>query len=215
MISTEDQESLFRLISGHLKRDVTCYAFGGNAMMYYGYKNATKDVDLLFETEDDMKKFIEAITTLGYKKMSMKGIYIESLCNEPKKPVMYTRGDERFDLFLKNVFQTQFHDAMKKRVWARYDYIQKEISCTVCVLSKEDIIFLKSITEREKDFDDIKTIVERETTLNWNLIIDEALWQSKHGDGWAILDLEKTMQRLKEVTFLKQELFDKLYGRKK
>lgn len=215
MITAEDQENLFRLISRYLKKDVTCYAFGGNAMMYYGYKNATKDVDLLFETQEDLDSFIEAITALGYKAMSMHGVYVEQLCKEPKKPVMYTRGDERFDLFLKKVFQTKFRDVMKQRVWARYGYIMKNSTLTVFVLSKEDIVFLKSITKREKDFDDIRTIIERENTLNWNIIVDEAVYQSKQGDGWAVLDLEETMKRLKEITFLKQEYFDKLYEKKK
>ena len=210
MIQQEDQENLFRLISSYIKKDVVCYAFGGTAMMYYGYKTTTKDIDLLFDTEGTRDTFIDAILVLGYKRMSMVSVYPANLINEKKKPEMFTRGDERFDIFLKNVFQTTFREEMKKRFFARHDYTMGKNTLTVFVLSKEDLIFLKSITRREKDFDDIITIVQRESNVNWNLIIEEALWQSKHGDGWAILDLEETMQRLKKIIFLKKEYFKRL-----
>jgi len=211
MIQQEDQESLFRLISSYVKKDVVCYAFGGTAMMYYGYKTATKDIDLLFADEDDNNTFIEAINVLGYKRMSMVSVYVEALTKEKRKPEMFTRVDERFDLFVKYVFQTIFRDEMRKRFFARHDYTMSKNTLSVFVLSKEDIIFLKSITQREKDFDDILTIVQKDNNINWDLIINEARWQSRHGDGWAIMDLEQTMQRLKNIIFLKKEYFDRLY----
>ena len=44
MINTQDQDQLFKLISNYLDKDITCYALGGTAMMYYGFKNITKDI---------------------------------------------------------------------------------------------------------------------------------------------------------------------------
>ena len=90
MISKEDQNNLLQLVSRYLKKNVTCYAFGGNAMMFYGYKNATKDIDIIFETEEERNVFIDAIMYLGYKQMSMKGVYIENLCKEKHKHLMFT-----------------------------------------------------------------------------------------------------------------------------
>jgi len=46
MINTKDQEDLFRLITDYLQKDITCMAIGGTAMMFSGYKAATKDIDL-------------------------------------------------------------------------------------------------------------------------------------------------------------------------
>ncbi len=214
MIQQEDQENLFRLISSYIKKDVICYAFGGTAMMYYGYKTVTKDIDLLFESEVSYGAFADAIIVLGYKKTSMISVYPSVLIKEKRKPEMFTRGDERFDLFLKYVFQTAFREEIKKRFFARHDYTMGKNTLTVFVLSKEDLIFLKSITQREKDFDDILTIAQKDGNINWNLVVDEALWQSRHGDGWAIMDLEQTLQRLKSIIFLKKEHFDRLYGKK-
>lgn len=215
MINTEDQDALFQLISRYLQQDIHCYAFGGNAMMYYGYKTATKDIDIIFEDENEKAQFVRVITILGYKKMSTITIYPIELRKEKARPDMYTRGDERFDLFVESVFQTKLSDGMKKRFFARHDYIVDKYTLTVFVLSKEDIIFLKSITRRERDFDDIKTIVERERSINWEIIVDEVLYQTKHGDAWAIIDLEEVMQRLKDSTFINKKYFGRLYKKNK
>ncbi|MDP3727925.1 MAG: hypothetical protein Q8R18_00580 [bacterium] len=212
MITKDDQDALFQLIARNLKKDVQCYAFGGNAMMYYGYKAATKDIDILFENIQDKKIFVDAITSLNYQKMSLKTIYPERLEKDPKKPEMYTRGDERFDLFVGNVFRTVFSNGMKERVWGRYDFKSEKYTLTVYVLGKEDILFLKGITHRDKDFEDIKIIVEKEKKLNWEAIIDEAIYQHTQGNDWAVLDLEETLENLKKNTFLKKEYFDRLYS---
>src|SRR3989338_6687963 len=106
MINIEDQETLFKVISQKLKKDLTCYAFGGNAMMYYGYKNATKDVDILFETE--------------YKRISLSGIYSDLQVKDPHKPEMYMLKDERFDLFMGKIFRMYISKSMKERVWGKY-----------------------------------------------------------------------------------------------
>lgn len=211
MITKEDQDELFQLIAQHLKKDVRCYAFGGNAMMYYGYKTTTKDIDILFEGIDDKKAFVEAISSLNYQKMSLKTIYPERLEKDPKKPEMYTRGDERFDLFVGNIFRTVFSKAMRERIWGRYNF-QGKYTLTVFVLGKEDILFLKGITHRDKDFEDIKVIVEKEKKLNWDAIIQETLEQYQQGNEWALLDLEETLEKLKEITLIKQEYFDRLYS---
>ncbi len=213
MISKEEQDTLLQRVSRYLNIDVVCYAFGGNAMMYYGYKNATKDIDIIFESEEERTIFIDAIMQLGYKQMSMTGVYIEGLCKEKHKPLMFTRGDERFDLFVGKIFQTQLSKTMKERAVARHDYVNTS-SLIVYVLSKEYLVFLKSITQREKDFDDIRAVIEKESHFSWDIVINEALFQSQHGDRWAILDLKETMNRLKEIVFIKKQYFDRLCGKK-
>ncbi len=210
MIDTESMNDLFKLISRHLTKDISCYAFGGNAMMYYGYKNATKDIDIIFEDEDSKDEFIRAIRLLGYEKKSLLKIYSPELIKEQNKPVMFSKGDERFDIFLKQVFQTKLSDDMKKRVYGRFDFVMKDNTLTVFVLGKQDIILMKSITQRERDFDDVRMIIEKEREIDWQAITDEAIWQAEHGDKWVILDLEETMQKLKEYTLIKKEFFDKL-----
>ncbi len=210
MIGNEDQEQLFKLISRKIKKNVSCYAFGGNAMMFYGYKSATKDIDLVFENLRDKTVFIDAIKSLGYERKSLLNIYNEDRIKNPHKPEIYSRGDERFDLFVKKIFQTELSENMKKNIFGRHEFIEKNRILTVNILSKETLVLLKAITERENDFNDILTICEKDK-IDWDFIIDEAIAQSKKGDKWILLALEETMQKLKEHVFIKQELFKRIY----
>ena len=56
MINLEQQNELFKLIGEILKDKLECYVIGGSAMMYYGMKGNTKDIDLVFEHEKDREK---------------------------------------------------------------------------------------------------------------------------------------------------------------
>lgn len=211
MIDIESQNDILRLISSYLKKDITCYAFGGTAMMFYGYKAATKDIDLIFESEKDRELFIDAITQLGYKQKSLVNVYKEEQLKSKNGPLMFSRGEERFDLFVKNIFQTELGKDMIDRFYARHDFIMKDKTLTIKVLNKEDIILLKSVTDREKDFEDILTIVERESEIDWDLIIDEAVKQHRKGNKTILLDLEETLQRLKKYVFIPKKHFDRIY----
>ena len=51
MIGIKEQNELFSLLGERLKKKVTCYVIGGSAMLYYGMKDVTKDIDLVFNDE--------------------------------------------------------------------------------------------------------------------------------------------------------------------
>lgn len=207
MINLQDQEELIKLVSRKLKRDVSCFVFGGTAMMYFGYKNATKDIDILFDQENELKEFTRIIKELGYKEISASQVYTKEKL-ELEKPKIFTRGEERFDIFFKTIFKFTPSKEFKERFYARYDYKENEFTFTIYVVSKEDIILLKSLTERENDFSDILTIIEKEKEINWDIITNEAINQKYE---WTKIDLEETMQKLKKYVFIKQKYFDKLY----
>ena len=210
MINIEDQESLFKLIADYLEKDITCIAIGGAAMMFHGYKTATKDIDLVFNNAADRGVFIKAIKSLGYSQKSMKLIYDEKMHQAKDKPLIYSRGEERFDLFVKSVFgiEVSFESIMQ-----RHDYIGKK-ELIILTLSKELIILLKSATSRERDYEDIETIAKIEKNIGWNFIISEAI-RIKKDNPWILIDLEEKMQKLSRFIFIKKELFDKIYNAEK
>ena len=154
MINTQDQEELLRLIADYLEDDIKCVAIGGTAMMFQGYKTTTKDIDLVFTNNSERNNFIRAIEKLGYTQRSLKFVYGENRLKNKNKPLLYSRGDERFDLFVKDVFG--FEIEFEKFV-QRHDFIGKK-EIIVFTLSKEYLILLKAITNREKDYEDIETI---------------------------------------------------------
>ncbi|MFW6378898.1 MAG: hypothetical protein ACOCZV_02650, partial [Nanoarchaeota archaeon] len=121
---------------------------------------------------------------------------------------MYTRGDERFDLFIKNVFGYDI-EFNQERAMRRNDFLgQKEL--TLLLLPVEELILLKAITGRLKDHEDIEMILEIEKTVDWNLIVQKAIKQKKNND-WILIDLEETLQKLRKRFFIKQEIFETIY----
>ena len=206
MINTQDQEELFRLIADYLEKDVECLAIGGTAIMFHGYKSTTKDIDLVFKNKEDRSKFIRAIEKLGYAQKSLLLLYDEKRRTNKNKPVVYSRGDERFDLFVHDVFgfEIEFGNFVQ-----RHDYIgNKEL--VIFTAPKEYLIILKAVTSREKDYEDIETIVKAEKNIDWKSIVELAATKRKQVP-WILIDLEEKMQMLKKVAFIKKECFDLIY----
>jgi hypothetical protein len=210
MISLEDQNSLFLVIANRIKKDIECVALGGTAMMYKQYKTATKDIDLVFYNKEDIDIFIKAIADLGYEQKSTIGIYSPEKNKTKNVPLVYSRGEERFDLFVKKVFKTEISKSMLDRATDLRDFTQNK-RLRIRILADEDLILLKAVTSRQADYDDIEAISNNNKNLDWNLITDEAIKQAKKGDTFIILDLEETMQKLKNAILIKKEFFKKLY----
>jgi len=214
MITHKDQLELFQLISSQLDQNVECYVFGGTAMMFYGYKGETKDIDLLFQNISAREAFMDALRKLGYSESSPLTIYIPEKLKDKHAPIMLKRDESRFDLFTDKIFQTLLSQKMKNDLFAVHEFKTKH-TLTMKVLRTEFIVMLKSVTERNKDFEDILTIVKKDKNFAWDYFIDEVLWQTAQGDGWVLLDVEKMMKELKKYVFIEEKWFKKLYGKDK
>lgn len=210
MITHEDQMDIFRLISKNTAKDIECYAFGGTAMMFYGYKDETKDIDLLFEEESESSQFIKALKTLGFTDTTPHNIYIPEKLREKNIPLMFKRDESRFDIFTKKIFQTLISPKMKEDVYAVHDFKEKN-NLKIKVLRKEHIVLLKAVTDRKNDFDDIRTIIEKEKNFDWQYLIDEVIWQYENGDSWVLLDVEKMIKELKQYIFIENKYLKQLY----
>ena len=204
LINNEDQNNLFELIADYLKEDIACFAIGGTAMMFHGYKSATKDIDLVFHSEKDMSSFIAAIKELGYKERPISKIYSDKRSSGQNKPKMFTRGEERFDLFKENVFSLK----MPKETKGKFDFIGKK-TLTMFTPTPEWLIILKITTNRERDIDDILTICEKEKDISWDMIVDSII---KQATRWLLMDLEENLKKISKNIFIKKRYFDKIYA---
>lgn len=119
----------------------------------------------------------------------------------------------RFDLFVKKIFTTLLSPKMKEDIFATHDF-RGEHTLKVFVFRKEIIVLLKSVTSRDRDFDDIITIVKNEKHFDWPYFIEEVRWQVQHGDTWVLLDVEKMMKELQEYVFISEKYFKELYAMK-
>ena len=75
MIDLKQQEELFKVIGERLKKKIECYVIGGSAMMYYGIKANTKDVDLVFLNLGDRTLVKEILNDIGYLEMLSQHFY--------------------------------------------------------------------------------------------------------------------------------------------
>ena len=126
---------------------------------------------------------------------------------------MYKREESRFDLFVKQIFKTILSPKMKEDLFAVHEFKGKA-TLTVKVLRKEFIVLLKAITERDKDFEDILTLLQKDKYFDWDYLLDEVIWQSQHGDSWVLLDMEETMKELQKYIFIEEKYMKRVYGKK-
>ena len=196
MITTKEQEALMSEISGKLTKKITTYAVGGNAMVYWGHKDATVDVDLVFLKETDRQEFEYALRSLGYTRMEASLVYADAA----NQPILLKRtGEERFDLFLKKVIRFDFSENMRQRARKIFEYGG---NLTIKVADYHDVILMKCATDRGRDKEDIKMILESEK-IDWNIIISEARHQIELGNGGSVFDILKECLAMKDEMGLK------------
>ncbi|MBI2499485.1 nucleotidyltransferase [Candidatus Woesearchaeota archaeon] len=189
MINLGKQEELFLAIGERLKHKIECYVIGGSAMMYYGVKENTKDIDLVFLNISDRDAVVEILQDIGFLEKSTRLLY----ARKRDVPLLFEFGEARIDLFIRKIICFKVTDEMINRVNKVYEYS----NLTIKIVMLEDIILLKSATERAGDRIDVKAILEK-TKIDWNIIIGESIRQTKIGDSIFPVFLYDFLVELKE-----------------
>ncbi len=153
------------------KKYLTVYLIGGQNMVIRGWKNATKDIDILVDNKKDFDDLETALLTIGYNQIPAEGVYTKlkprSILDKPNYP--------RIDLFLKSVMgRIKLSDDIKKR--SEEDVAGKILK--VRLISPTDLFLFKSITSRSGDVEDCSAIL-RKAKINWKALLDELLSQEK------------------------------------
>jgi hypothetical protein len=194
MIGIKQQQSLLLNIARELEKQITVYAIGGTAMMFWGFKDATLDIDLVFENEADRKVFSNAAERIGYKEMDAVKVYGA----KRNIPLMLKLDDERFDLFVSQVVDFVFSKEMQKRAEQIHQFGDMLI---LKIADPHDIILMKCATDRIKDMDDAIKIIDA-SRIDWGIIVNEAKNQIALGRETAAMELgaffEKISPKLKQ-----------------
>lgn len=206
MITIDQQQKLLLNAARRLSKKITVYAIGGTAMMFLGFKDATLDIDLVFENIEDREVFKEAIKSLGYLEMDSIKVYSA----KRNSPQMFKLDDERFDLFVVEVINFIFSENMQKRAEQIHQF---ENNLILKIANPHDIILMKCATDRAKDKDDAKRIIMT-GKIDWNILIDETKKQMELGKERVAFDLGYFLEYLKNEMKLDipQEVLDKLFG---
>jgi predicted nucleotidyltransferase len=210
MINVTEQQDLLLNLAKKLKKKITAYAVGGTAMMFQGMKDATKDIDLVFTNEEDRIIFEEAAKGTGYTKMSSVIVYGAEKQNQP---IMLTRQKgkaERFDLFLNHVISFTFSENMQSRAKNTYEFGDKLV---LKIADAHDLIILKCATDRQRDAEDVKTIIEKQR-VDWKIVVEEAKHQVKLGKSTAIMELGAFLEKLRNElkVNIPEAIIDELNG---
>ena len=189
MINLEEQENLFKAIGEGLKEKIECFLIGGSAMMYYGAKETTKDIDLLFLKEEYRNKVIDILLSLGYTQKDARILYKQ----RKDLPVLMEFKDSRLDLFLNKIVSFKMTKSVAERIKKVYEYKKLIIK----IVSPEDIILMKCATERAGDRLDTKELINN-FNINWEIIIEESINQAAIGELLYPVSLYDFLNELKE-----------------
>ncbi|MFH0875431.1 MAG: DUF6036 family nucleotidyltransferase [archaeon] len=163
-------------LNKYLKTKAEIYIIGGAVLLYHGLKPATKDIDIVVDSEAQFRALENAFKDAGYKTRIPGTEYKHMDLSQ-----IFIKGDMRIDLFLHTVCSRFFlSENMKKRAIKVIDL--NNIAVYLC--SKEDIFLFKTMTDREGDVEDCTVLFQR--GLDWDAILNELIYQAKEtgNDVW-------------------------------
>jgi hypothetical protein len=186
--SVKDLENIFKEIDSKLKTKTTAYLIGGGALMFFGLKNLTKDIDLVVKSEPEYRSIYSSIKSIGYKETALTdGIQRLNIS------AAMQRVDFRIDLFLNKICgKMEFSDSMALR--AKPLFQGKNLS--ISFASKEDVFVFKTITDRVGDKTDCEAILNQNP--DWSIILKEILFQSKKGEAVWITYINERLIEFEE-----------------
>lgn len=173
-------EAAFRNVGAILSQPLTVYLLGGGAMCFRNQKAGTKDLDLVFTSRKDFQDFASAIEKIGF--IGAKQVETE-YADMMAAGIWRNKGDFRMDLFVNTVCRAL---SLSENMARRSELLSEYGKLTVKLVSNEDVILFKGITERPDDVNDIAAIIRR-SDINWDAVLDECVSQSKTTPWYGLL----------------------------
>jgi len=173
-----------RLMPGRGK--VHLIACGGTALTLLGYKDSTKDVDLLVPDEREYARLVEFLESAGYKQVAGDG---------------WMRDEERiiYDLYRgKRIFTTELLDSPLEE--GRHKKILELTKIYLGVLNPIDWIISKMFRGTQVDRDDCIALVKNEP-INLKELEDRFKQTAKYdtSEERVLGNLELILDDLKEI----------------
>jgi hypothetical protein len=176
----EELEATFKEIGKKLGKPTEVFLLGGGAMCFRNQKIATKDLDLVFEDAATFKSFFATIEKIGFKReKNLESEYEKMMA----AGVWKDNGDFRFDLFVKTVCNAL---ELSERIVGRSENLGEYGNLVVKMVSNEDVILFKGITERLDDVNDIAAII-RTSKIDWDIVFEECKLQSRKRAWYGLL----------------------------
>lgn len=169
----------------NLKKKVRIFLLGGCGMIFRNLKEATKDVDIVFTSPDDLREVVGVLESLRYSEVMKLPAEYKQL---GAYAILRNKDGFQVDLYNKQVCRgLEITDRMERRA----EFFKSFVNLDVYLIAPEDIFLFKSITEREADLLDMRTLVER--GINWDTVKKECLLQEKRKiwESFLVVRLEE------------------------
>lgn len=173
---------IFQDAGENLGGEAKVFLIGGNALIEYGAKSSTKDIDAVALSWKDAEKIAGAFKKIGFRDVAGKEIQYAQL---GASAMLEKAGFPRIDLFARKICNAlEFSEDMQKR-----SRIIKEGKLSLHLASIEDIFLLKSISPRDSDLVDCENILLK-SRLDWGIVHSEIIKQEANlsGKEFVILD---------------------------
>ncbi|MFA5930322.1 MAG: hypothetical protein WC861_05555 [Candidatus Micrarchaeia archaeon] len=180
LFGKEYLQDVFQRIGARLGRKTTAFVLGGGAMCFRNQKTGTKDLDIVFTGDPQAKAFFDHARKEGFSPLGRIG-------NEYRMMKAYgileNKDEFRFDIFSGKVCGAL---ALSKGMIARSEGFGAFGKLEVRLVSNEDVILFKGITQRARDADDIAAVI-RSSSIDWRIILEECKAQSGSGNWYGLL----------------------------
>lgn len=198
-------EREFGKVGTEAKSKIEIFLIGGAGLAFYKLKEATKDIDVILKTKREVKELMKTLERLKYK-----GVRRLSTLYKKMRASEIVENDDglRWDIFHLQVCNALI---LSPRMISRATSIYKEGNLNAFLASKEDIFLFKGITERSMDLDDMRVIAE--SGLDWDVVFEECLYQSKTSGRLWENALYANLVDLREVHGIKSPIENRLRQR--
>ncbi|MDK2832861.1 MAG: hypothetical protein PWQ51_374 [Methanolobus sp.] len=164
-------ENEFEKLNQALKEHVNLYLIGGGSMSFQKYKAATKDIDVVVRSNNELHQVEAALRSIGYIVPAVRGPYDQMEASA----ILENPDGFRWDIFVNMICGgLQLSEGMIKRSHELF----KMQNVSVYMISPEDIFVFKSITTRERDKEDMYSLFSK--GLDFDIIKNEFFWQNEH-----------------------------------
>lgn len=166
---TDYIRSEFERIGPQLGGPVTVYLIGGGAMAFRDLKDATKDIDLVVESGDDLGHLQSALLELDYDVVRAPSEEYEAL---GAQRIVENDDGCRIDLFNRQVIDKL---VLSEGIRDRSERYLETGNLVVELVSPEDIFLFKAVAGRAGDIEDMFALLQSD--LDFSVIHAELVAQ--------------------------------------
>jgi hypothetical protein len=153
-------------LTAALTREVDVYIAGGFAMAMLGLKAGTRDLDVVTRSEQETHILMDALGELGYcalRTETLEGAYRS----------MSAKHCQNTDKFRWDIFTHTIADKLtlsSGMIERAKEYLIKG-KLRAYTLSKEDVFLLKSVTDRDRDLEDMALLAQ--SGIKYDVVFSE------------------------------------------